>query len=208
MTVSAAYGAGGSLVGAALAERLGFRFMDRAITVEVAQRLGLPAEDIDAHEQQLHSGLARFLAYFGSASPLSGVPVAANSPSVDERAYRQQADTVIREAAERGTVIVGRGAAIVLHGHPGAVHTRLDGPAPQRIAQAADFGGLSLEQAKQQQRRADRIRETYVRHFYQADPTDNRHYHLVLDATALPLAACVESILAAVHGRDELARLA
>jgi hypothetical protein len=43
-----------------------------------------------------------------------------------------------------------------------------------------------------------RGRTVYVRRLYRADPTDPRHYHLVVDSTALPLDAVVDMILAAL----------
>ena len=42
VTISAAYGAGGSLVGPRVAERLGVRFLDRASPVSVADHLEVP----------------------------------------------------------------------------------------------------------------------------------------------------------------------
>ena len=48
VTVSASYGAGGALVGPQLAERLGVRFLDRAIPAEVAERLAIPEDESEA----------------------------------------------------------------------------------------------------------------------------------------------------------------
>ena len=45
-----------------------------------------------------------------------------------------------------------------------------------------------------------------MRRLYRADPADPRHYHLVIDSTALPLDAVTELILNALsHSRGELA---
>jgi cytidylate kinase len=100
-----------------------------------------------------------------------------------------------------GAVILGRAAAVVLAGEPGALHVRLDGPVGPRIEQAAALGGLSTEDAQRAQRQSDRARESYVRQLYRVDPRDPRHYHLVLDSTKLPLDACVDLIVAAAAGR-------
>ena len=47
----------------------------------------------------------------------------------------------------------------------------------------------------------DRSREAYVRHFYRCDPTSARHYHLVVDSTALPLDTVVDLVVTAAHAR-------
>ena len=44
VTISATYGAGGSVVGPAVAERLGVPFVDRAIPTRVADDLGISVE--------------------------------------------------------------------------------------------------------------------------------------------------------------------
>lgn len=47
----------------------------------------------------------------------------------------------------------------------------------------------------------DRARSLYVRHFYGADWADASLYHLVLDSTAITIAACSEIVLAAAADR-------
>jgi hypothetical protein len=53
VALSAAYGAGGSRVGPALAERLGVPFVDRAIPVGVAAELAVPLDVAAAHDDQM-----------------------------------------------------------------------------------------------------------------------------------------------------------
>ena len=53
VTISASYGAGGSWVGPQVAERLGCRFVDRAIPVQVAERLAVPVEHDPQREQRV-----------------------------------------------------------------------------------------------------------------------------------------------------------
>ena len=50
-------------------------------------------------------------------------------------------------------------------------------------------------------RAADRAREAYVRHFYRCDPAEARHYHLVIDATALPVETVVDLVVTAARAR-------
>jgi hypothetical protein len=64
------------------------------------------------------------------------------------------------------------------------------------------FQGMRVEdidedEARRRQRSSDRARIDYVKHFYRTDPRDPRHYHLVLDSTAVPLSTCVELIVVA-----------
>ena len=53
VTVSAAYGAGGALVGPKLAERLGVPFLDRALPTEIAERLAIPLDEAVARDESI-----------------------------------------------------------------------------------------------------------------------------------------------------------
>ena len=50
----------------------------------------------------------------------------------------------------------------------------------------------------------DRSREAYVRHFYRCDPAQARHYHLVVDSTALPLEVVIDLVVTAAGHRSVL----
>ena len=47
----------------------------------------------------------------------------------------------------------------------------------------------------------DAARAAYVRHFYRCDPTQARHYHLVIDTTAIPWDAATDLVVAAARAR-------
>ncbi len=94
-------------------------------------------------------------------------------------------------------MILGRGAAVVL-GKDRGFHVRLDGPPGPRAVQGAAIEAISQQEARRHMDAADRARDAYVRRLYRADPADARHYHLVIDSTAIPLDSVVEIILLAV----------
>jgi cytidylate kinase len=62
--------------------------------------------------------------------------------------------------------------------------------------------GRSEAEVRRALRSNDAARAAYVRNFYRADPADARHYHLVLDTTAIPWNAAAELIVAAARARD------
>jgi len=205
VTLSASYGAGGSVVGPRVAELLGAPFLDRAIPTEVSSRLAVPLDEVLVHDDRAAHGVGALIASFARI-PLY-VGGAAPATLVDERAFKEEAERVIRGCGEQGGVILGRAAAIVLADHPTALHVRLDAPAEARVAQAARLSALDEAGARREQRDADRARDAYVKHFYGADPADPRLYHLVLDSTALDLETCAELIASAARARQPAARV-
>jgi cytidylate kinase len=198
VTISAAYGAGGSVVAPALAQRLGVRFLQRATTNDgdmtggdfCAEALA-PDEPTPAHW---------LLASLTHAMPLG--PTQSPLPSHwDEEDLRSNAEDGIRRlAAGGGGVILGRAAAVVLGKNVG-FHVRLDGPPERRAAQGAVIEKIGEDEAKARLQTADKARTSYVRRLYRVDPADPLHYHLVIDSTAMPLDAVTELILQAMSVR-------
>jgi cytidylate kinase len=205
VTISAPYGCGGAEVAPAVAERLGLPFHDRAIPVQVAGRLGVPLAEAEANDESVVRGLWRLVASLGTMpDPVGGVMPTAAVP--DERAYRQQTERILGEIADSiGGVVLGRAAAMVLGDRPDVLHVRLDGPKEQRLSAAVARSGSSREEVRRQLEANDRSREAYVRHFYRCDPSAPRHYHLVIDSTALPLDTVVDIIVTAARGRGIVA---
>jgi hypothetical protein len=201
VTFSAAYGAAGAEVAPAVAERLGLPFHDRAIAAQVAGRLGVPVAEAEANDETVVRGLWRLVASLGTMpDPVGGVLPTSSLP--DARAYRQQTERVLEEiAAGAGGVVLGRAGALVLRDRPDVLHVRLDGPRDRRLAAAVERSGRSLEEVRREMEVNDRTREAYVRHFYRCDPGEARHYHLVVDSTALPVETVVELVVTAARAR-------
>ena len=197
VTISASYGAGGSQIGPAVAERLGVEFLDRAIPTSVADRLRVPLDDALAHDESLGDAIGRLVSTFALLPELAGAMVQAGYLAGED--YRRETERLIKEHADSGAVILGRAGAVILRDHPGALHVRLDGPPERRVAQAVEIEGLSPNDAERLRKDGDRAREAYVRHFYGCDAKDPSLYHLVIDSTALSKETVVEVIAAAVR---------
>jgi len=209
VTLSASFGAGGSVIGPRVAEQLDLQFLDRAIPVAVAEALAVPMSDVIKHDERRTSGFGRLFANLARAAALPDaefgtVPTAARASLSDqpEQAFRDQTERVLQQIAHtEGGVILGRAAAIVLRDQAGALHVRLDGPLEARLRRATSLEGIDEAQARKLAAETDRAREAYVKHFYKCDARDSRHYHLVLDSTALDLDTCAELIVAAARAR-------
>jgi cytidylate kinase len=201
VTVSAAYGAGGSEVGPEVAERLGVDFVDRAIPTDVAERLAVPLHDALERDESIGGWLSRALLSFGQVGPVLAGAAPPPDTTIGADAFCQATEQVLRERAEEGAVILGRAGAVVLRDHPGALHVRLTGPREARIEQGMRLEGVDRETAARHADETDRARETYVRHFYRVDPRDATLYHLIIDSTAIPLEACADMIVEAARAR-------
>lgn len=209
VTISATYGAAGSVVGPAVAERLGVPFHDRAIPTAVASDLGITLEHALSRDEHAPGWLSRVLAATApmSAEWMIGPQPPNAGPLPDDRVLACTQDAIRRCIAAKGGVILGRAGAMVLRSHPTALHVRLDGDPERRVRQAATLLGISEEQARDALGRNDHARAAYVRHFYRTDPARPEHYHLVLDSTRMSPEVCTDLIVAAAaspHRRQAL----
>ena len=201
VTVSASFGCRGAEIAPAVAERLGLPFHDRVIPAQVAGRLGVPVAEAEANDETITRGLWRLVTSLGTMpDPVGGVLPTSTLP--DERAYRVQTERVLREIADGpGGVVLGRAAAMVLRDRPDVLHVRLDGSPDRRLAAAVAHAGRPEREVRAERDAADRARVAYVRHFYRTDPAEARHYHLVVDSTALPPDTVVELVVTAARAR-------
>jgi CMP/dCMP kinase len=213
ITVGRQFGAGGKTVGEMLARELKADLLESRIIDEVAHRLQLPKEEVEAEDEQPGSLLHRLLMALGSASGEPMIPpetTAWNPPNVapvfdTRRAVLQITQHVIQEAARAGNVvIVGRGGAYILHDFPGALHVFLRAAEAIRLKVVMARFNLTEEEARRRLKHADENWTAYIKQVYGHDRNLASHYDLVLDTGRLGYEATVEAILAALSNRKPL----
>lgn len=205
ITISSSFGAAGSVVAQRVADRLGWRLLNRAITAEVASHLKVPLELADAHDERIETGwsrLLRNLATYASSLP-EGVGVFEGM--TDEVRLKNATERVLHAAANTDVVIVGRAAAIVLRDREHALHVRLDGPRDARLTHGATALGISVLEAAAKLEQTDRARAAYIRELYGMDWRDLSLYHLIIDSTSFSVEACTDLVLDAARVRLGLA---
>ena len=201
ITVSASYGAGGSVVAPALAERLGLPFLQRVTTSEGHVAEPGPCDEQLSMEEVKATPVHRLLAHFTQAMPAGPTQSPPSTHHQDEHLRGWGEAGIHRFLAAGGGVILGRAAAVVL-GKDRGFHVRLYGPADRRVVQGAAVEGISEEQSRQRLRAADKARTAYVRRLYRCDPADASLYHLVIDSTAMPLDTVIELIVTAARAHS------
>jgi cytidylate kinase len=202
VTISAGYGAGGSVVAPRVAQRLGLPLLDRAISSAIANQLHVSV--MEAEGGQVRRSLVdRFLSVL---TPLAGgvlgagtdaAPPNAEPPPDDSAPFREQAETIMTEALVDGAVILGRAGAAAFRDRPDVLRVRLFGPRDACVAQAMRIEHVNAETAQQRLPDVDEARAQYVRRLYSADIDEPSLFHLHIDSTVVPLDTCVEIIATA-----------
>ena len=191
-----------------LAAELHADLLESRIIDEVAHRLQLPKEEVEAEDEQPGSLLSRLLVALGSASSEPLIPPEATAwsppnadPAFDTRkAVLQITQHVIQEAARAGkVVIIGRGGAYLLHDFPGALHVFLGASKSVRVKTIMERLKIaSEEEARKLMDRADENWNAYIKQVYGHDRNLAGHYDMVLDTGRLGYERTVKVILAAL----------
>lgn len=194
ITISASYGAGGSVVAPAVAERLGVAYLDRAVAAGDSERMEEEVREAAVSEEEVERGLWQRAMSALAVTPSEFGPGGAGVLHPD-RALRGEAENRLRAFASEssGGVVLGWAAAAVL---PDAFRVRLDGPPERRLVQGMEIEDLDADAARRRLDRTDEVRRLYWRRLYQRDWRDPDLAHLSIDSTALPLETVVDLVVA------------
>lgn len=194
VTISATYGAGGTLIAPAVAQRLGLPFADRLIPT---QGIDPPSGEAVTEAElatEPRGALARSLTALAGAWVIPG-PI--DTVDMPERVRAEVEASIQRLVEDGGAVILGRAAAVVLEGKAHAFHVRLDGPRDRRAQRGSQWEHTDIATAGQHLKASDAARARYVKHLYRRDPADPTLYHLQLDTTVLPIDVCTDIVVTA-----------
>ena len=199
ITISREYGAGGSTVARAVAERLGWRLVDNQLVEEIARRAGMTTAEAQERVERGPTFVERLVRALAASNPELLTPASVQPPEAEDARLKQITEQVVAEAAGNHAVLVGRAAGAVIGRRDDALHIKLVGTIEYRRQIIADRLGVSLEEAERQIRDVDGHRAEYHRRWYQRDWSDARNYHLVINAGWLGLERAAELIVELVR---------
>ena len=188
VTISASYGAGGSVIAPAVAGRLGFPFLDRAVpATEAAATSAAAAPEAAGDEERTEGIITRVLARFAAVpDPVTG-GVLGEPGGTRDADLRERVEKRLRDFSRTDGVVLGWGSTLVVQR---AFHVRLDGPVDARVRRGMLIEGLDEATARNRLADTDRVRSLYVRRMFGRDWRDPELYHLMLDSTALEPDSC------------------
>jgi cytidylate kinase len=190
VTISCEMGSGGVEIGRAVAERLGYRFVDTELITEAAHRYGLLEEKLSSLDETKPSILERF--------------------DTETRRYLTVSQAIVYEfAMEDRVVIIGRGGQFLLREVPHAIRVRVAAPFEMRVKRVmkkmpSQIGeALDVRSATELVRRNDAEKGGRVRYLYGVNWADPAFYDLVINTEKLAVNAAVELVVTLAN-RPEL----
>src|SRR5262245_34416922 len=152
ITISRLTGSGGREIATAIADALGFQFIDREkLESVIADQFPIRFEEMNRIKQ-------------------------------DPRVYGEIVRSAIAEVARSHNVVVlGSGAQFLFAKVRAALHVQIVAPLPYRIARVMRFAKVDKEGAERIVRERDEAKQSFLEHLYNADWRDPSHYDLVLN---------------------------
>jgi cytidylate kinase len=191
ITISPQMGSGGPEIGMALAQRLGYRYVDQELIADAVRRYGLAEEKASHLDESKPTLFERF--------------------DVETRHYITVLQTTLLEFAEQDNhVLMGRGGQWLLRGIPQVLRLRVIAPFEVRVKQwikrTAEMTGDTPNQraAVEFVRRDDTERAGRMRYLYEVDLDDPSLYDAVVNTEKLRYEAAVDMVERAVR-RPEMA---
>ena len=207
VTVARQHGAQGEAVGRAVADALGWAYLDREIISQAAARAKVSEATIEQAERvpslltRMMEALGRYPSGFELAEAIPGVP---HVPPLSSEAYRTFIEQVIHQLEETAdAVLIGHASQAVLRNSGNAVHVFIAAPLAQRARLLAAEEGVSQEEAAKLVKMTDAERADFLQRYYGMRWDNSANYDLVLNTGRLPVSAAAGLIVDLVRARLE-----
>lgn len=203
VAISRAMGAEGERIGALVAERLGFRYVDEEIISSAAERQGVdPATIADAERRKgvlmrILEGLGQTGAASATATPGGPMWIPDDSSELvrthDLRTLIRE--TVVETAARGDVVIVAHAASFALADRGDVLRVLITAPTEARTARLVQARGVDASEAVRELKRSDEARASYLKGFYGIDRELPTHYDLVVNTDRVDAGAAAAIIV-------------
>ena len=197
ITIARQLGSGGSYIGRLLAERLGFKYVDREVLRLAAQELRCDERELAARAERISSFWERVFRGFTLGAPDSPYSPPPLLRTITDRELFDKQTDILKEIARRhDCVIVGWGSALMLPRHRCRVSIFCHAPVSFRVRRVQEiYPGTDEEQARALIDESDEMRQRYIEEMTGKDWVCLQNYHLAVDTSALPLPQVAELIL-------------
>ncbi len=198
ITLSRHFGAGGKTLGAMVAKKLGFAYLDDEIINLVLEKVR-SGEWPDVLEKKFDGKLLPYVPDLVSKGrkEMSLDDKKGGTEEVISVALLQQ--LLLQVAEEGNAIIVGRGGQYLIRDHKDAFHVMLVADLEDRVQFMEERYSLSLKKALQVVNREDKRRQNFYRLLGKADYDQPDIYHLVMNMSKLSLEKACELLIILVR---------
>ncbi len=195
ITISRQFGAGGKTIGAMVAERLGYTFVDEDIIQIIAEKAKVSPGWVESVEKEAGGRLSRIVTRMVS-KPLVDRVLKDEYGYIDEQIYIDYLVIIISQMAEEGNMVfLDRGSQYILNDLPDSFHVLLINSFDNRVAFMMDRYDLSKSKATQVVKSEEKRRTNLYKKIGKQDFEHPELYHMVINMAKVDLEEAVDIII-------------
>ncbi len=200
ITISRQMGSGGTYIGYLAAKELGFKYLDREILRQAANKLGIEPSMLEQYDGRSASLIENIIQSFCFGASEMPNPPPLGRPVYNKDLFALESKIMEDVAAQCSAVIVGRGGFYILKDRANAIHVFIHAPLDYRIKRIMKEQEIAdRRKAQKMIEESDNERTKFIRDMVSADWCDARNYHLCVDSSVVGFPACVEMITGLVN---------
>ena len=180
ITVSRQVYSNGDEIARQVADDLDYNLIEKEKIGEALANLGLPATEVERFDEKR--------------------PSIWDSLAVQHTRFLHLMRAVIYDFARRNdTIILGRGAQILLKDFPGTLPVRIVAPMGVRLKRLMEREGCDEKDGEKVLRQSDKDSSGYIQSFFAADWNDHDYYDLVINTKTISIEMAGGMISNAIH---------
>lgn len=192
ITISREYGSGGRFIGKTVAEKLGWKFLDREIIETAAKESGLSEKFIEQSGEYASATTSLLFNLAIGSTPNGGMM------SLYSEVFNIQRK-IICEATDAGNcVIVGRCADYILRECENCMNVFIHSSFEKRAQRITEVYGDKTKSPEKRLKEMDKKRRVYCQNFTGHDWGSTHNYHLCIDSGFYGIEKSAEIIVNAV----------
>lgn len=197
ITISREFGSGGRTIARALSERLGLVYYDKELVKKVAIETGFDPQYVeDQGEFAPSKGIFAYSFLEGVSGGLSTVDLL----------WSMQREVIMRLAAKKSCVIVGRCADYILKDMVDCLHVFIHADTVFRADRIVKLYGSTEKKPEERLQDKDSKRRINYKHFTDREWGMSQNYHISLDSGDIGIDKCVDIIADLFIGQTDLVR--
>lgn len=176
ITISREYGSGGRLIGKTVAEKLGWKFLDREIIETAARESGLSEKFIEQSGEYASATTSLLFNLSVGNNPDGGMM------SLYNEVFNVQREIICKAADEGKCVIVGRCADYILHDRTDCMNVFIYASTEKRANRIVAVYGDDAKNPEKRLKEKDKKRRVYCRNFTGQEWGEPHNYQLCIDS--------------------------
>lgn len=176
ITISREYGSGGRLIGKTVAEKLGWKFLDREIIETAARESGLSEKFIEQSGEYASATTSLLFNLSVGNNPDGGMM------SLYNEVFNVQREIICKAADEGKCVIVGRCADYILRDRTDCMNVFIHASTEKRANRIVAVYGDDAKNPEKRLKEKDKKRRVYCRNFTGQEWGEPHNYQLCIDS--------------------------